>query len=106
MRRFNPPCESRYSNLSNAELNLAIAKIEKIDTTVVVFDPCSNWAQGGLIIEREKIALCFDVDGEYWEADKLETEDYERWTMVYGHTPLVAAMRCYAEFVAREEAAT
>lgn len=105
MCRFNPPSASRYSKLSNAELNLVIAEIEKIDTSVVVFDPCSNWAQGGPIIEREKIELHFDVDEEYWEADTLETKDYELWTMVYADTPLVAAMRCYAEYVARGHAA-
>lgn len=100
MCRFNPPSASRYSKLSNAELNLVIAEIEKIDTSVVVFEPCSNWAQGGPIIEREKITVGFDVDFEHWEADMYEDDLYDRWIMIYGDTALVAAMRCYAEFKA------
>jgi hypothetical protein len=47
----------------------------------------TDWAQGGPIIEREKIELTHD--GFEWWARIWADEDYE------GPTPLVAAMRCY-----------
>ena len=52
------------------------------------FNPSTNWAQSGQIIEREKISLvCM---GDCWEATyNPHTE------AVYGDTPLIAAMRCY-----------
>jgi hypothetical protein len=47
----------------------------------------TDWAQGGPIIEREKIELTHD--GFEWWARIWADEDYE------GPTPLIAAMRCY-----------
>lgn len=47
----------------------------------------TDWAQGGPIIEREKIALY--LNGE----DGWTGED--GWKRATGFTPLVAAMRCY-----------
>ena len=47
----------------------------------------TNWAQGGPIIEREKIEL--EYGGFEWWARIKADEDFE------GTTPLVAAMRCY-----------
>jgi len=54
------------------------------------YTPSTDWAQGGPIIEREKInlgsVLC---DGrEFWTATMYLAESE-------GPTPLVAAMRCY-----------
>jgi Protein of unknown function (DUF2591) len=53
------------------------------------YSPSTSWAQGGPIIEREKITPQF-MEGGYWRA----------WIEVshkvsYGPTPLIAAMRCY-----------
>jgi hypothetical protein len=48
----------------------------------------TNWAQGGPIIEREKIAI--DFDGAAWCAS-----DSHKPLANYGPTPLIAAMRCY-----------
>ena len=52
-----------------------------------------SWAEGGPIIEREKIELSFNHNDDYWDALRIEgssvCEGY------YGPTPLVAAMRCY-----------
>ena len=50
--------------------------------------PSTNWAQGGLIIERERLSL-YDIGGDEWGCDDNLTP---RST---GLTPLVAAMRCY-----------
>lgn len=48
----------------------------------------TNWAQGGPIIEREKIAV--DCDGVRWVAS-----DNAKPVCYSAPTPLIAAMRCY-----------
>lgn len=57
------------------------------------FNPSEVWAQGGPIIERERIELrCWEFHSTPWKAsigrDSFELEEY-------GPTPLIAAMRCY-----------
>ena len=49
----------------------------------------TDWAQGGPIIEREKIALSYDTGRFGWVASFYDGDD------VFGGTPLIAAMRCY-----------
>lgn len=51
----------------------------------------TDWAQGGPIIEREKVAV-WTADGVNWHAREfvLATSPVS-----VGPTPLVAAMRCY-----------
>ena len=49
----------------------------------------TNWAQGGPIIEREKLAIC--IGWKQWLAFSDDTEN----AGVQGPTPLIAAMRCY-----------
>lgn len=67
-------------------------------TDVFYFDkwsPSTDWAQAGVIIERERISIS-PRDG-YWEAlyyDNLFQEDGSEYFQL-GATPLVAAMRCY-----------
>ena len=59
-----------------------------------------DWAQGGPIIEREKIDL-FTEKGtlESWVASMARYQNGERlvgWRIhMYGPTPLIAAMRCF-----------
>lgn len=59
------------------------------------FHPSTNWAQGGVIIEREGIGLHFG-DGTWgvaegvWEASHPECLYVQR-----GETPLIASMRAY-----------
>jgi len=97
----------KTSELTGAALDWAVAKCEVgepvgsfLDGIVVhpdynKFYPSRNWAQGGPIIEREKISTQ-ELDG-IWSAyfrDKLFEEDNsECWRD--GPTPLIAAMRCY-----------
>jgi hypothetical protein len=50
----------------------------------------TDWAQGGPIIEREKIAI--DTWGDEWLATRIEGSAISE---AIGPTPLVAAMRCY-----------
>ena len=51
------------------------------------YDPSTNWQHGGPIIERERINLW--NEGHDWEASLYGEH------IVWGETPLVAAMRCY-----------
>jgi len=53
--------------------------------------PSRAWAQGGPLIEREKIAVVPMAEG--WEA---QFEDDRIGKVSHGPTPLIAAMRCYA----------
>ena len=67
-----------------------------------VFRPTVNWAQGGPIIEHQRITLkpakesVTTAKGAKWVAIGCEVanEDGMRITC-YGPTPLIAAMRCY-----------
>ena len=66
------------------------------------YDPSTNWALGGPIIEREKIEIR-ESNGKWiamWWANnsgmaKNPTQRFEFNYMTHGPTPLVAAMRAY-----------
>lgn len=71
-----------------------------------MWSPSTNWAQGGPIIEREKLGFWMsandDHKGEWacatddWMALDIDTDEFLNSPMPYhGVTPLVAAMRCY-----------
>jgi hypothetical protein len=53
----------------------------------VHYTPSTDWAQGGPIIEREKITL--EWTGEDWMAYIKHDDEF------FGVTPLISAMRCY-----------
>lgn len=56
------------------------------------YQPSINWSQGGPIIAREGITLLSPHDDiTLWEAIHPDMQYDEQ----YGHTPLIAAMRCY-----------
>jgi hypothetical protein len=62
------------------------------------WSPSSNWAQGGAIIERERLQLSpgYAHDEHRWSAvryDHLFDDDLD--CFMGGNTPLIAAMRCY-----------
>ena len=94
----------KTSELTGTALDWAVAKCEVgepvgsfLDGVVVhpdynKFYPSTNWAQGGPIIERERITIISDYreikDG--WMAESYDSEH-----QVFGPTPLIAAMRCY-----------
>lgn len=68
------------------------------------YTPTTDWAQGGPIIERERIGT--------WPSDSIEgmwaaRPDYEvypdRLPPAYGPTPLIAALRCYVASKLGEE---
>jgi hypothetical protein len=96
----------KVSELQGAALDWVVAKcIYEPDDVVICdgrvfayddatngFNPSTNWAQGGPIIEREGISVATD-DVEPWCGF---IEDDETNTLFFsGPTPLIAAMRCY-----------
>ena len=96
----------KTSELQGASLDWAVAKCEGLKVRVIsgvchdveLLDMqvdgdtriiySTDWAQGGPIIEREKIAI--DWDHDCWNAS---TDSHPAYYSA--ETPLVAAMRCY-----------
>ena len=88
----------KTAELTGAALDWAVARCEGIELTnysgnlIIRYDgdgwqPSTDWAQGGPIIEREGITLRRYTDS-LWDASVGQHE-------VDGPTPLIAAMRCY-----------
>lgn len=94
------------SELQGPALDWAVAKCEGVingdalDIGFVLeggYTPSSNWAQGGPIIEREKISIEYmpgagDAGLDVWIATRIEGSSVSE---EQGPTPLVAAMRCF-----------
>jgi hypothetical protein len=87
----------KTSELTGAALDWAVAKCEGVlmrwersthDEAPLEYSPSTDWAQGGPIIEREKIQIKENGHG-HWFA-KIGKGKWLR-----GPTPLIAAMRCY-----------
>jgi len=75
-------------------------------------DPYSiDWLWGGPIIEREKIEITYWHQPNQWQASTNERIQYdERGEFIegsdfqqFGHTALIAAMRCYVAFCLGDE---
>ena len=90
----------KTSELTGAALDWAVAKCEgtevrMLDRQIVWpedYEPSTDWAQGGPIIEREMVCIIPPHDDiELWEAYHPDFPQEEH----YGPTPLIAAMRCY-----------
>lgn len=62
-----------------------------------VWQPTTNWSQGGPIIEREWIGIEAWNEESPWRADK--SGEHEQ----FGPTPLIAAMRCFVASKLGEE---
>jgi hypothetical protein len=56
--------------------------------------PSEDWAQGGPIIERERINVGEDIHPTLNWTATIYVADEEPW-QIDGPTPLIAAMRCY-----------
>jgi hypothetical protein len=96
----------KTSELTGAALDWAVAKCEGIglgprgsvvyyhEGEPAMWQPSTDWAQGGAIIERENIKLTprkpFHDD---WEAEYRYSQG--GGLNAFGPTPLIAAMRCY-----------
>jgi hypothetical protein len=108
----------KTSELTGPALDWAVAKCEGFDETTylrnaiiikdvfgkatgitvpinreyVWFKPSTDWAQGGPIIEREKIDVEWrSIEGCWAKLEWLDEPFHEG----FGPTPLIAAMRCY-----------
>ena len=90
----------KTNELTGAALDWAVAKCEKPEwlgnqAEVYVlkagFHPSTDWAQGGPIIERERISVW--ARGDEWAAESFTPN--EQGHEETGETPLIAAMRCY-----------
>lgn len=78
----------------------------RVTSGFIQYKPSTIWAQGGPIIEREKIGVWWahhvvddegNAYGNHWYAETGLTDDSadERHVCMTGETPLIAAMRCY-----------
>jgi len=90
--------------LTGTTLDMAVARCQGLDYWQPEIGPSepdysADWAQGGPIIEREKIEV-FIRAGKWFASSSLsKPEDF------YGETPLIAAMRCYVASVTEENEA-
>ena len=62
------------------------------DWELTLYEPSTDWSQGGPIIEREQIATSRggSYEEHFWMASRGFADQ-----RIYGPTPLIAAMRCY-----------
>ena len=88
----------KVSELTGAALDWAVAKCEGEEVRLIKgqletlwtdngYKPSTDWAQGGPIIEREKITI-FQTGKDWMGYIRHDTESF-------APTPLIAAMRCY-----------
>ena len=107
----------KTSELTGAALDWAVAKCEGPNSVAACYydeddlpmcldeaphmewQPSTNWAQGGPIIEREKISV-WARDDE-WAAESFVPN--QQGLECVGPTPLIAAMRCYVSSVLGDE---
>ena len=98
----------KVSELSNEQLNVLVAQCQGFTATVEMFEYrintwfTHNWERGGPIIEKEKITISHPDECYEWTATKTvkkyqtgSTKVNVEYISVVGHTPLIAAMRCY-----------
>ncbi len=108
----------KTAELTGLALDWAVAKCEGVTVDYVDdeinrcllmrmggrFNPSTNWAQAGSIIEREGISVMLSFRDSYaeganarpsgWCARKYQYGVLNE-PLRYGPTPLIAAMRCY-----------
>jgi hypothetical protein len=84
----------KTSELTGAALDWAVAQCEYFPVRNGFDDNCpeysTNWAQGGPIIERERINVDPSPDSPEWYG---YYDNHGKWHS--NSTPLIAAMRCY-----------
>jgi hypothetical protein len=82
----------KVSEATGLQLDWMVDQIERNGSKYGAFGYSSDWAQGGPIIEREKIQIVPVFGFLAWLARKMNDE---RLPEGDGFTPLIAAMRCY-----------
>jgi len=101
----------KTQNLTLLQLDYAVAKAN--DTMVrigssgtvyafksgnpVMWNPSDSWAQGGPIIERERIELKIPEAKEFGQWMALIADASGDYIHRSGPTPLIAAMRCFIQ---------
>jgi hypothetical protein len=78
-------------------LGKAVRLFKTIGYDPTPWQPSTDWAQGGPIIERERLQITTERDGA-WVASipyVVEIEGYRKYCFNSGPTPLIAALRCY-----------
>jgi hypothetical protein len=97
----------KTNELTGAALDWAAAKCEGVSVRwsaaheqllvegypYMVWQPSTDWSQGGPIIEREWISV--DRMGRAWTADISDSVGGYIEHTESGPTPLIAALRCY-----------
>lgn len=78
----------KTSDLIGPALDWAVEKCEGFGHAPQSPDYSTDWAQGGPIIEQERIEIYYQPALEQWAAK-------HDGTLRYGQTPLIAAMLCY-----------
>ena len=93
----------KTSELTGAALDWAVAKCEgaingnDLDIGFILeggYSPSTDWAQGGPIIEREKICVDVGHDGVWLACIRQNYGDLGEHMHASG-SPLIAAMRCF-----------
>lgn len=99
-------CVAKAQGYERARLNLKgkygnrTVYVDHVDVVGVgLYKPSSSWAQGGPIIEREKIELKTHHDQGWGARCNSRRGGATRVVYGYGNTPLIAAMRCYVASV-------
>lgn len=96
------------AELQGAALDWAVWKIEhggaksagELEAALSPFAPSTDWAQGGPIIERERIDIwCYESDLSIFRANIQGSKKPDQ----QGKTMLIAAMRCYVASKLGEE---
>ena len=92
----------KTSELTGAALDWVVTKIEAERKLFTIYPQyitpySTDWAQGGPIIERERMTVEFFEDGNYpgggaWLSTHIIRPYFNE---EIGPTPLIAAMRCY-----------
>tara|TARA_R110000868_G_scaffold90159_1_gene250567 strand:+ start:2700 stop:3011 length:312 start_codon:yes stop_codon:yes gene_type:complete len=86
----------KTSELTGVALDWAVAKCEGVEVRILErqivwpedYAPSTDWAQGGPIIQQEKIDVMYEHDMRWIAVPQKGVESH-------GPTPLIAAMRCY-----------
>jgi hypothetical protein len=93
------PVKIKTSELTGAALDWAVAKCEQSERQPIGhpahFSPSTNWAQGGPIINRERLAMSHYSDELGWACFQAHTVNGVFCKDWFGPTPIIAAMRCY-----------
>ena len=93
--------ERRVWELEGAELDLLVAQAAQMPqaSSMEPYRPSSDWADGGPIVEQQKISLWRYPDLDSWHAclefDFVRDEGLKTKSYCQGPTPLIAAMRCF-----------